>query len=118
MPGWVEYLDRYAVYVSKALDPFGSRAFLRQGAAWDDAFERIAAAGVCGMVRSRPCGPCCLRAVLPNRQKTPNEAPMRRLWVALFAAVLLLIGSVGTAGAQMHGGRGGGFSEGFHGGFH
>ena len=32
---------------------------------------------------------------------------MRELWLALFATVALLVGGVGTASAQMHGGGGG-----------
>jgi hypothetical protein len=43
---------------------------------------------------------------------------MRKLWLALFATVALLVGGVGTASAQMHGGGGGshGGGGGFHGG--
>jgi hypothetical protein len=47
---------------------------------------------------------------------------VRKLWFALFAAVPLLVGSIGAANAQMHGGGGGGGwhgGGGFHGGhFH
>ena len=41
---------------------------------------------------------------------------MRKLWLALFATVALLLGGVGTASAQMHGGGHGGGGGGWHGG--
>ena len=44
---------------------------------------------------------------------------MRELWLALFAAVALLLGGVGAASAQMHGGGNGGWhggGGGWHGG--
>jgi hypothetical protein len=69
----------------------------------------------------RAGSPHLIRPVLSNRQIAAKETPMRKLWLALFAAVALLIGGVGTASAQMHGGGGGshGGGGGWHGGhFH
>lgn len=56
-----------------------------------------------------------------EHDRTAKETPMKKLWLALFAAVPLLLVGIGTASAQIHGvghvrGGGAGHGDGWHGG--
>src|SRR5512140_3196897 len=73
---------------------------------------------MCAGAAIRAGWPNSVRSVQASGQIAAKETPMRKLWLAFFATVALLVGGVGAASGQMQrsGGGGGWHGGGWHGG--